>query len=439
MVVIGALSLSVSTELAVAQQIPAANTQPLGIVEQLPPGDLAPNAGQMPPANTEPLDIVDRLQTDEAASEIRAGGFVITPALAIGEAYDSNVFATATGAKSDFFTTELPSVTVQSEWPHNAFGLRAQGEFRQYATQTSENINNGAVAVDGRIDLAPNAYILAGGAYQLMHEDRGALVVVSGTQPTQFTVVSGHTSFVLEPAPLGLRLDANVDSYAYNNVVSASGEPINEATRDRIIYTLTPRISYEIVPQYDAFVRAVVNRRQYNAAPEADGIDRNSVGYAADMGIAFNAPGVDAGEFYIGYLQQNYDSRAVHSMQGVDFGVNLMWRPNRTTSIRFNSGRSIEESTVPGAAGFVQTTVRLTIETQVATRVILASSGAFTKADFPSPFSNTNVYELGIGLRYLFGPGLSAGLEYVLRHRTAMALLPEYTRQIVSLSLRGQL
>ena len=308
---VGALSLAASAGMADAQQIPVANSEPLGIVDQLQTDYTAPgvSAGDMvitpalvadaqpiPVANSKPLGIVDQLQTDYAAPGVSAGDMVITPALTVGGGYDTNVFATANGARSDVFAIEMPSITVQSVWPRNAFGFKAQGEFRQYANQTTENINNGTVAVDGRLDLAPNAYILAGGAYQLLHEDRGALVVVSGTRPTQFTVASGNVAFVLEPAPLGLRLDAGIVSYAYNNVVNAAGQPINEATRDRIVYTLAPRISYVIAPQYDAFVRAVVNRRQYNAAPEVDGIDRNSVGYAADVGIAFHVPGLEASE-----------------------------------------------------------------------------------------------------------------------------------------------
>jgi hypothetical protein len=83
--------------------------------------------------------------------------------------------------------------------------------------------------------------------------------------------------------------------------------------------------------------------------------------------------------------------------------------------------------------------VRWTIENELASRLQLATSAAYTKADFGSPTGSTDVYELGLGLRYLLGPGLSAGIEYLLRHRTAMTSLPGYTRQIIGLRLRGQL
>ena len=51
-------------------------------------------------------------------------------------------------------------------------------------SQTSPHWRNASIAGTGRIDLAPNAYVLTGASYQLLHEDRGALVPVNGIKPT---------------------------------------------------------------------------------------------------------------------------------------------------------------------------------------------------------------------------------------------------------------
>lgn len=368
----------------------------------------------------------------------RVGGVVIEPTGSIGGSYDSNVFAAPNHAKSDFVATEQVGVKIQPELPRHAVALQAQAEFRQNATYSSENVNNVAVAANGRIDVAPNAYFLGGGAYELLHEDRGALVAVNGREPTQFTVVSGNAGFVIEPAPMGLRLDASVDSYAYNNVVLPSGASFNQTVRDRIVYALTPRISYAITPQYNAFLRAVVNTRDYNTSVGPDGIARDSDGYQADAGIAFNFPGLTAGEFYIGYVQQDYRHTA-KPIQAVDFGANFVWRPAETTSVRLNLSRSVEESALPGAAGFLQTAVKLAIEHEVMRDVLLLGSAAYIKAEFPALSSSADIFELSAGTRYYLAPGLSAGLEYVYRHRSSMAALPGYTREIVGVRVRGDL
>lgn len=378
-----------------------------------------------------------RPREDFDPAGVRAGGLVLEPSGSVGASYDSNVFATPNHKRSDAVITETVAITAKSDWQRNAIAVKAQGEFNDYALHSWEDNNNATVAANGRIDVATNAYFQGGGSYQLLHEDRGALVAVNGKQPTQFTVTSGNAGFAIEPAPMGLRIDATVDSYAYNNVVLPSHGMVNEAVRDRIVYSLTPRISYEITPQYNAFLRAVLNRREYNTPVGPDGIDRNSSGYAADAGIAFNFPALTAGEFYIGYLDQSY-RHGVKPIQTVDAGANFLWSPTQTTSVKLNFSRSVEESALPGAAGFLQTAVRLAIEHEVMRDTLVLGSAAYIKAEFPGFSSTANIYEVSVGARYYLARGVTAGIEYVYRHRNSMSVLPGYTREIVGVRLRGE-
>ena len=158
------------------------------------------------------LSVLQQHLDTNPAQGLRVGSVLVTPTLGVAGAFDSNVFAAPNQERADVFASLLPVLDVESDLPVHAFSLRAQGEFRRYASFTRENIANASLAGTGRIDLAPNAYLLAGDGYQLLHEDRGALVPVQGVQPTQFTVVSGKTGIVIEPAPMGLRLDATIDS-----------------------------------------------------------------------------------------------------------------------------------------------------------------------------------------------------------------------------------
>lgn len=375
----------------------------------------------------------------DGASGLRVGSAILTPSLDLAGTYDSNVFAAAKRGRSDWFASLRPTLDIQSDWPRNASSLRAQGEFRQYATFGRENRNNASLAATGRIDLAANAYLLAGAGYQLLHEDRGALVPVNGVRPTQFTVTSGKTGFAIEPAPLGLRLDATVDSYAYNNVTLFGGTLVRETARDRLVYAVEPRISYRIVPQYTAFIRAVVNRRQYNSTREPDGLDRSSTGYATDLGAAFDLPGFAAGEAYLGYLSQNYDARLAKPIAVVDVGGNVAWHPMPATKLRFELTRSVEESAVLGSQGYLQTAVRLGIGHEAIDRLLLHGAVSYINADFAGAAGTSNLYELQLGARYALAGNLSAGLEYDVGHRASNAPLPSYTRQIVELSLRGRL
>lgn len=385
------------------------------------------------------LGVLQQHLDTNPAQELRVGSMLVTPMLGVAGVFDSNVFAAPKGERADVFASLLPVVDIESDWPIHAFSLRAQGEFRRYATYGRENIGNAGLAGSGRIDLAPNAYLLAGGGYQLLHEDRGALVPVQGVQPTQFTVTSGKAGIVIETAPVGLRLDATVDSYGYNNVSLFGGAIVRETARDRIVYALQPRVSYQVLPEYNAFLRAMVNRRQYNSTREPDGLERSSIGTGASFGSAFELPRFAAGELYLGFLAQNYDSRTAKQIVAVDFGGNLEWRPWEPTSLRFNLTRSVEESAMLGSAGYLQTALRLGIEHEAMPRVVVLGSVGYVNADFSGPVGSSNLYQAKFGARYAVAQNLSAGVEYDVGHRASSANLPNYTRHIIELRLRGTL
>ena len=385
------------------------------------------------------LGVLQQHLDTNPAQGLRVGSMLVTPTLGTAAAFDSNVFAAPRGERSDAFFSLLPAVDIESDWPIHAVSLRAQGEFRRYATFGRENIGNASLAGTGRLDLAPNAYLLAGGGYQLLHEDRGALVPVQGVQPTQFSVTSGKAGIVIETVPVGLRLDATVDSHSYRNVSLFGGAVVTETARDRIVYALQPRLSYQVLPDYDAFLRAVVNRRQYNNTREPDGLERSSLGTGASIGSAFALPRFAAGELYLGFLAQNYDSKAAKQIVAVDFGGNMEWRPWEPTSLRFNLTRSVEESAMLGSAGYLQTALRLGVEHEAVPRMVVLGSIGYINADFSGPVGSSNLYQAKFGARYAVARNLSAGLEYDVGHRASSPSLPNYTRHIIELRLRGTL
>jgi hypothetical protein len=373
----------------------------------------------------------------------RVGSAIVTPSLDVAGMFDNNVFAASRNERSDWFASFMPALDVESDLPRHAYSLRAQGEFRQYATHTRENISNAGIAGTGRLDLAPDAYLIAGGSYQQLHEDRGALVAVNGINPTPYTVASGKAGFAIDRAPFGVRLDATVDSYAYSNVTLFNGAIVNETARDRLVYALQPRILYRVLPQYDAFLQAVVNRRQYGSARLPDGLGRSSTGWGVAIGSAFDLARFVAGEVYLGYIGQNYRTTVARPIEAVDFGGNLEWRPLPAqlpaTALRLNLSRSIEESAALGSPGYLQTAFRLGGQHEAMPRFVLAGSVGYINADFAGSGGNSDLYEARIGAHYAIAANISAGLEYNVGYRASSAALPNYTRQIIELRVRGQL
>ena len=142
-------------------------------------------------------------------------------------------------------------------------------------------------------------YVVGAAAYTLTHEDRSSPDAAFGKNPTEYKQSIGYLGFVHQPGRLGFRVDGTLTSYDYNNAVNgATGATIDQQFRDRIEYVIAPRVSYEIIPGYRAFLRFVGNERQYNAIDPSVGVKRNSHGWEVDAGTAVEITRLITGEIY---------------------------------------------------------------------------------------------------------------------------------------------
>jgi len=202
--------------------------------------------------------VINRPRPDYDPLGVRAGSFLIYPSIGVSETWDSNIFATPSGDKSDLYTTESPAVAVNSDWNRNALNFNASGQFKQYVTHTTENVNNGSVDMNGRYDISNGEYLIADGGYALLHEDRASPdSPVNAKNPVQYTTTGGYLAYVYALRRIGFRIDSTITSYAYNNQATFSGQLIPETDRDRIEYVVAPRVSYEFIPGYGAFLRVL--------------------------------------------------------------------------------------------------------------------------------------------------------------------------------------
>jgi hypothetical protein len=144
---------------------------------------------------------------------------------------------------------------VRSDWNVHALEFSAKGDTRRDVSQANENVTGFAVRGDGRLDILRDIYALGGAGYQLLHDDRSSPDSVNGKKPVEYHVTSANLGYVHELGRLGARADATIDSFSFNNATASTGATINQRDRDRIVYTVAPRLTYEIVPAYNAFAK----------------------------------------------------------------------------------------------------------------------------------------------------------------------------------------
>lgn len=405
----------------------------------------------------EQMSVMQRPRPDFDPIGIRAGAFVIDPTLSIQEIFDSNVYATPTDVKSDFYTDLQPGVSLHSDWNNHALNVVLGGEIKRYVKQSSEDVGNALAAVNGRLDVLSNFYFLGSLAYQLEHEDRSTPdTLYNQKNPTQYQLAGTTVAGVYQSGRVGLRLDGIINYYTYDNGVTTLNVPIDESYRDRFEYTVTPRLSYEIVPGYNAFIKTPVNWVDYQSEYNIYGYDQSSYGYQIDAGAAVHLSNLVNGEIYLGYLDQQFDGGRSPSViaaglpplqptSGISFGGNVLWNVTELTSVRGALGRAVLPSFFVPAIGqtappgnYVESSASLSVEHELLRDILMTGMASFINDAWQGSPREDDNYQLDLGIRYLINHYLNAGLNASYRQRASNAVGADYQREVVTARLNTQ-
>lgn len=407
------------------------------------PGPAPGNFGATPPATTAAgVGVLERPHPDYDPLGVRAGSFIIFPRVDVGANYDSNVFSTDTGVKSDFYTDVAPDVLVDSDWENHALDLDLGGDMKRYATQVSENYTNAHAIANGRLDVLNEVYILSGAQYQLAHEDRTSPNSIVGQKnPTEYQVGGLGLGYVHEPGRLGFRIDAIGNYFTYDNAQTATGATVVETDRNRWEYAVKPRLEYEIIPNYRAFVQASGNWRTYQSKFDQFGIKRDSAGWEADVGTAIDLTNLISGEIFAGYLDQYYADPRLKTAGGVGFGSNLLWTVTELTSLRLGVTRTVQETIVNNggvgaafseASSDLATGATLSVEHELLRNVLLQAGLIYGQDDFQGLQRTDNTYGANAEARYLINRVWTASLDFTYQDRVSNQSINNYQREVIS-------
>jgi hypothetical protein len=411
----------------------------------VPPGQDTPGLQAEQAAGQGALtSILQAQRPDYDAQGQHVGSFVLLPTLDVTETYSSNVYAATDDVRHDFFTTVTPVVSLNSGWDRNFLGATIGGEIDRYAKYVSENISNFNSLVSGRYDILQGVYINADGGYQILHEPRGSPNAVNGEFPTEYHVAHGELGFVKDNAVIGLKINGSINHYSYFDVPAASFDNpiIVETDRDRTEYEISAEASYELAPQYRAVLRASGNDRAYDQKFDTGHFQRSSTGYQVDAGVAVNIASKVDGEFYIGYLQQDFDDPRFTNAGGLGFGANLLWNVDGITSVRGTLSRTVEETIVVEASSFIQTAVSVSLEHEFRKNILADINFNYAHQDYQDFGRVDDIYGFNIEGKYLLTRNLATSLNVGYTSKMSNAIgdlqLSPYNQAIVALRLRLQ-
>ena len=385
---------------------------------------------------------------------MRVGTFLFYPKLSVAESYDDNIFRVEEDTDHDFITTISPEFDLRSDWNNHAFNLRGEANIDRYARSSNENVEDFSVDADGRYDITRNILAFGFLGYSELSEDRGSPDDVGGIEPTEYKVYRGSVRYFHQLNRVNFRLDAGAQKFDFDDVSRGPLFPTaNNDDRDRLESQVALRAAYEIVPEYEAFVRGTVNNRAYSTDLDDPAlgvvpprVSRDSQGYEMVAGVAIDLTGITFGDLFVGYREQWYDDDNLSTIEGITGGANITWNVTPLTTVHAGIVRRIEETTQTfagrRASGFFATRYSVSADHELLRNLLLNANVALTENDYEGLDRTDRIYEAGLSARYLMNRNLYGSIGYKYRQRDRDATLgddADYTQNLVTVRVELQM
>jgi hypothetical protein len=424
----GAFALLSTAALAQQGAVPA---QPIPQTAPVLPPTSPVAPGQQPEAFgrflTPGTTVLQRPRPEYDPLGLRFGNWFFYPKLEVDELYNDNIFATRSGRKDDFITVISPTLDLRSRVPDvYDVDVSAGANIGRYARFDSESYEDGFGAVDGSYNITRNLIALGGVRVQRLHEERDSPDRAGGAaEPTKLSTASGTAGIASRGLRIGWQLDAGVRREDYDNVAAIGGGTIDQSERDVTIATVNATGTYELAPNYQAFIRGGYNHRDHDNIIT---VDRTSDGYRIDVGARIDLGGVTFAEAFIGYLDQEYKS-PLSSISGVDFGGRLVWNASQITTVTAIADRRVQDSNsfVAGGGGifspgYLRSNVGATVDHELRRNVLLNGFVNYQNDDYEGIDRTDDRFDLGGGVRYMFTRNLYLGGSYTFSHRDSSGI-----------------
>lgn len=356
----------------------------------------------------------------------------------INAGYDDNVYATRNREADDIYLTVRPFVRGELGSGATTLTLRGEGEIGRYADLTSEDYEDWSLAGDGRARLAKDLTLIAGAEWRWDHESRASPEAVSGTTPTEYQRGFGYLGLLGSSGRYSGRLGGTVTRYDFDDV-AGSGGIINNDDRDRVQGEVGARSGLALASGTQVFAQAAYNWRDYDDRFDDRGFRRNSDGYTVTAGLRGKLGSEWSGEIFGGWMRQDYRDPLLPDVSTWDFGAVLDWNGRNGLGGSLRVDRSVEETTLPGASGYILTSGRLSLRSDAGPRLSVGLGISGYHYDYIGNPRTEFVLGGDLWARYWFDRHLYVRASFVHNERSSNAAGFDYEQNRFLVGIGAQL
>ncbi len=368
------------------------------------------------------VNVAERFARNVQAIGIKTGGFTLFPSLSYAQFYDDNIFGVETGATDDFIGEIRGGLTLRSNWSRHQLELLSGAQRLQYFDNSDESTSDYNFGGRGYLDIASRARLRFNGGWRRATESRRVTqTAIGGANPVRFDETNAGLSLDVNQTRLREQLGVTYQKDDFDDVALLGGPGVfDQDFRDREVYAAFFRQSVRIRPTVAAFAEIRGEKQEYGAAQSLfdpavgapRGVFLDSKGLTGFVGLALDINKVARGEIGVGYQKRNYDDPIFEDVSGFSVNSELEYFVSDLTTITVNATRSIQDSAVPGFAGFYANEAGLTIQHELLRPLLLTARATFRRDDFRDIDRQDDALRLSAGLDYAFRRNVVVSMRF---------------------------
>ena len=392
-------------------------------------------------------DVQKRSRPEYLPTGKTVGTFRLLPTVDVTTGYNDNVRTSNTAELDAIFYQVAPTLRLESQFSRHELNMFAGGDYTFFQGESDENLQTLSVWSNGRIDITNDLNLVGGIGFSQANEARAA--TAGNTLANNATLSAEPIEFTTFDLNAGInkrfnRFDFSVGGFRrdinYDDSINFVGVNLDQDDRDLEVYGLDGRASYEIAPDYKAFVKAEASDRKYDVQ---SAFDRDSDGYRTAVGLEYAITNQITGEAFAGYMNREYQNYT--DVSEPYFGGKVNWYPTPVLSVYGSADRDVQDTVFAGASSKIATDLDLGAAYEFRRNIIVSPNLGYSYGDFEGISGTEQVWAVGSNIEYLLNRNLSfiGSYNYVNRDAnggtgTALNVL-NYDQNVFAITAKAKL
>ena len=361
---------------------------------------------------------------------IRAGRFILRPSLQSSVGYTSNSIQDFGGVGSAFVSNQA-ALAIETDLARHAAGLQIDANLDRFSSGEDEfdaDLNiNGNVRYDIDSDTAVTGLL----SINIGEDDLNGIA----DDPLEGTVI-GTLQLDHQLRQIDTRTQLRGSRNINGDFTDAAGNTISQDDQNSYLVGLNFRGTLRRGGAFSPFVEGDVSREFFDEGPGGVGPAPTVTGLRGVVGLEIDRGDKLTGELSIGYGQNSVDTAGIDDFGGIFAEANLVWSPQRLTTITYNATTIFDAFPTVATPG--DTTYNFTVlgARQVKENLeVTAGGGILVQVDGGDGGTDIT-YSANAGLAYAVNRNIALTLDYNFATEVSESGFGDFTSNSIALGLR---